>query len=334
MMYPGRVELHLHLDGALTEAFARECLVRQGLEVPQDLGAALAAKPLCEDLVDYLKCFDIPLRILQYAETLEKCAFDLVCRLAQQGYVYAELRFASASHCTRGLTQEDAVDAVLRGIRAARAQHPGIGIGLLLCFMVGGDADHEATLAAARRFLGQGVVGVDMAGAEGMVPMERYRPLFARAAAEGIPFTIHAGECGSWENVLTALSFGAKRIGHGTAAIRSAECMERLKQTGAALECCFTSNVQTRAVADPDDHPIRKFWQAGLRVTVNTDNPTVSATTLAAEHRALADRFGFTDADFYRMDRIALESAFVQEKEKQALFARLEALWTPSENNP
>lgn len=332
-MYPGRVELHLHLDGAVTEAFARECLERQGLEAPQNLSAELAAKPLCENLVDYLKCFDIPLRILQYAETLEKCAFDLVCRLAQQGYVYAELRFAPASHCTKGLTQEDAVEAVLRGIRAARTQHPEIGIGLLLCFMVGGDDDHAATLAAARRFLGQGVVGVDMAGAEGMVPMEHYRPLFAQAAKEGIPFTIHAGECGSWENILTALSFGARRIGHGTAAIRSAECMERLRQTGAVLECCFTSNLQTRAVASPDEHPIRAFWQAGLRVTVNTDNPTVSATTLAAEHQALADRFGFTDEEFYQMDRIALESAFAEKTEKQALLTRLEALWTASESD-
>ena len=83
-MYPGRVELHLHMAGALTEAFARECLKQQGIKEPEDLAAALAAQPLCE-VVDYLKCFDIPLHILQYAETLERCAFDLVCRLAGQG---------------------------------------------------------------------------------------------------------------------------------------------------------------------------------------------------------------------------------------------------------
>ena len=326
-MYPGRVELHLHLDGAVTEAFARECLVHQGQEIPKDLGAALAARPLCENLVDYLRCFDIPLRILQYAETLERCAFDLVCRLACQGLIYAELRFAPASHCARGMSQQDAVEAVLRGIRAAREKHPEIQIGLLLCFMVGGDSDHAATLSAARQFLGRGVVGVDMAGAEGMVPMEHYRPLFAQAAKEEIPFTIHAGECGSWENIETALSFGAKRIGHGTAAVCSAECMERLRESETALECCFTSNVQTRAVARPEDHPIRAFWEKGLRVTVNTDNPTVSATTLAAEHEALAVRFGFTDTEFYQMDRIALESAFVDREEKRRLLARLEKLW-------
>ena len=326
-MYPGRVELHLHLDGALTEAFARECLAKQGLEVPEDLAGALAARPLCENLVDYLKCFDIPLRILQYADALERCAFDLVSRLARQGLVYAELRFAPASHCAKGLTQQQAVEAVLRGIRAARKEYPEIGIGLLLCFMVGGDKDHAATLDAARQYLGQGVVGVDIAGAEGMVPMEQYRPLFARAKAEGIPFTIHAGECGSWENILTALSFGARRIGHGTAAIRSRECMDRLRESGAALECCFTSNVQTRAVADPAEHPIRSFQQAGLRVTVNTDNPTVSATTLANEHRVLAERFGFSDEEFYLMDRTALESAFVSDEEKKTLLTRLEALW-------
>ncbi|WP_283129407.1 adenosine deaminase [Allofournierella massiliensis] len=331
-MYPGRVELHLHMDGALTEAFARECLKQQGIKEPEDLAAALAAQPLCENLVDYLKCFDIPLRILQYAETLERCAFDLVCRLAGQGYVYAELRFAPASHCAKGLTQQQAVEAVLRGIRAARVQYPEIGIGLLLCFMVGGDADHEATLNAARQYLGQGVVGVDMAGAEGMVPMEHYRPLFARAKAEGIPFTIHAGECGSWENILTALSFGARRIGHSTAAIRSPQCMERLRESGAALECCFTSNLQTRAVATPAEHPIRAFQQAGLRVTVNTDNPTVSATTLANEHRVLADQFGFSDEEFYRMDRTALEAAFVGEGERKALLARLETLWAEGQS--
>ena len=220
---------------------------------------------------------------------------------------------------------------MLRGIRAARVQYPEIGIGLLLCFMVGGDADHEVTPDAARQYLGQGVVGVDMAGAEGMVPMEHYRPLFARAKAEGIPFTIHAGECGSREYPHRPFPSG-----QGASATAPRPSVRRSAWNGCGRAAGAGDAGFTRIGGPgrwpPAEHPIRVFQQAGLRVTVNTDNPTVSATTLANEHRVLADQFGFSDAEFYRMDRTALEAAFVEDGQRKALLARLETLWAEGQS--
>lgn len=120
-----------------------------------------------------------------------------------------------------------------------------------------------------------------------------------------------------------AVDFGARRVGHGVAAIQSPDCMALLRDRGIVVECCYTSNVQTRAVADPSQHPIRAFYDSGILVTVNTDNMTVSDITQAKEHAKLRERFAFTDADFLRMDENAVRGAFLPEEEKTALLQRL-----------
>ena len=324
-MYQGKVDLHLHLDGSLSEPFMRDRLRKYGLPVPEDLHKAMAAPPVCHDLADYLKMFDLAGSVLQRADALEACAFDLVGRLAEQGLIYAEIRFAPALHLSSGLTQEEAVESVLRGLRRGEAAHPSIRTGLLLCFLLGDDVHHAGTLAAGLRYFGAGVAGMDLAGAEGLHPMESYIPLFAQVREAGMPFTIHAGECGSYENIRTAVELGARRIGHGVAAFRSADCMALLRERGTVMECCYSSNLQTRAVPAPERHPIRAFFESGIRVTVNTDNMTVSDTSLAREHRRLREQFSFTDADFLRMDENALRGAFLPEREREALVQRLRA---------
>lgn len=322
-MYQGKIDLHLHLDGSLSVPFMQDRLEKYGLSVPADLHGAMVAPPICDNLVDYLKLFDFADSALQYADALEECAFDLVGRLAEQGLIYAEIRFAPAFHQALGLSQEEAAASVLRGLRRGEAAYPSIRTGLLLCFIVGDDANHAGTLAAGLRFFGKGVVGMDLAGPEGLRPLETYAPLFAQVREAGIPFTIHAGECGSYENICTAVNFGARRIGHGVAAMQSPDCMALLRERGTVVECCFSSNLQTRAVADPARHPIRAFYDAGIRVTVNTDNLTVSDITLAREHQKLREKFAFTDTDFRRMDENAVSGAFLPENEKMDLLEKL-----------
>ena len=148
------------------------------------------------------------------------------------------------------------------------------------------------------------------------------RPYLISSA--GAPFTIHAGECGNWENIVTAVSFGAKRIGHGVAAIQSQECMELLRERGTVVECCFSSNLQTKAVLTPESHPIEIFFRRRIAVTVNTDNTTVSDTDLAKEHQKLQKYFSFTDQDFLEMDRNALRGAFITKSDRQQLLERLD----------
>ena len=318
-MYCGSIDLHLHLDGSVTPAFAQKYLEKYHLPFPKDLTKNMQVDSDCANLVDYLKCFDIPKMILQYEESLEECAYDLVCRLAEQGILYAEIRFAPSNHCEKGLSQEAVVLAVHHGIQRAVVRHPRIKIGLLLCFLVGNGPTNEETLETAIKLYGTYVNGLDLAGAEGLVPLTAYRSLFGRASAAGVPFTIHAGECGSYENIELAVSFGAKRIGHGIAAEKSPNCMKLLEDNDIVLECCFTSNLQTRAVLEPTAHPIYQFYQRGLKVTVNVDNTTVSNTDLEKEHLAVKKYFPFTDADFLQLDQNAIDGAFLSLEEKLQL---------------
>lgn len=322
-MYTGKVELHLHLDGSMSIPFAEKYIERCGVPRPADWKAAMSVSGGCQNLNDYLRTFDLPKRLLQYGDVLEDCAYDIAARLARQGLIYAEIRFAPEFHCGAGLTQADAIACVLQGLRRAERDYPSIQTGLLICFIVGHEERHPETLKAGLHSLGNGVAGFDLAGAEGRVPMGHYRTLFEQVRSAGAPFTIHAGECGSWENIAAAVSFGARRIGHGVAAIQSQECMELLRERGTVVECCFTSNLQTKAVLTPESHPIDTFFRRGIAVTVNTDNTTVSDTDLAKEHRELKKYFPFTDQDFLEMDRNALRGAFIPEPDRQLLLERL-----------
>ena len=321
-MYRGKVDLHLHLDGSLSVSFVYQQMTKNGLSIPTDLEAALVAPVTCRNLAQYLRCFEIPNLILQYADALERCAYDLVKRLANEGIIYAEIRFAPAYHCKRGLSQKDVVEAVICGIKHAERDYPSIRVGLLLCFIVG-DENNQETLKTGIEFAGYGVSGMDLAGPEGRVPLESYKHLFEKIRSEGIPFTIHAGECGDYNNILTAISYGAKRIGHGVAACQSFECMQTLRDLEITVECCFTSNLQTRAVKKAQDHPFYKFYQFGIPVTVNTDNLTVSDTTLSKEHELLARHFPLTDEDFVKIDAFSIQGAFITQEEKKQLMSRI-----------
>ena len=190
--------------------------------------------------------------------------------------------------------------------------------------MIGSSREvNEQIVPLAAEFMGQGVVGVDLAGAEDTVPLETYAPIFEEAARSGLPFTLHAGECGSAQNVRRSVELGARRIGHGCGAIKSESCMDLLVREHIVVEACVISNLQTKIVGDVCEHPIAPFYRRGIAVTVNTDNMTCSDTTLAKEHSLLRATFGFSDEDFRKMDENAIRGAFIPEAEKAALIEKL-----------
>ena len=310
-------DLHLHLDGSLSIEVVKTLADRIGYDFGgKDVKGLLSVGENCESLPDYLKCFDLPGMLLQTEDALELASCDLVKRLAAQGLVYAEIRFAPQLHRQKGLTQEQAVEAVVRGVQAG-SRESGMYAGVLLCAMVNGsDAENEETMELAKAYLGRGVVGADIAGPEGFVPMEHFEGMFKRVYQAGVPFTIHAGECGDYENVARAVAFGAKRIGHGCAAIQSEDCMRLLEQEKITLEMCVVSNLQTKAVAGIKEHPLKKFFDRGIRVTYNTDNMTVSDTSLEREAELLISELGFREEELKKMNEYAVDGAFVGEEVK------------------
>ncbi|MCR5460283.1 MAG: adenosine deaminase family protein [Acetatifactor sp.] len=328
------VDLHLHLDGAVTVAIARKLAKLQGITLPesdQELKRLLTVPEDCESLTDFLKCFALPLSLMQTREGLSEAIRLVENDLRSQGVIYAEIRFAPQLHTEQGMTQEDAVLAALEGLKqgdltgtqsslkqgdltetqggmkqvdeeAAQGdlQSSIPKVNLILCAMRGdgNEAANEETLRLAGKYLVKdgGVVAMDLAGAEALFPTGKYRGLFSRAKELGIPFTIHAGEADGAESVKLALEYGASRIGHGVRSYEDPKVLQFLKEKQIPLEMCPTSNRQTHAVEDMEQYPFMDYLRQGLKVTLNTDDPGIEGTTLEEEYRYMEQRFGL-DAD-------------------------------------
>lgn len=196
---------------------------------------------------------------------------------------------------------------------------------LILCCMRGTSTEEEnlETVRLADRYRAKGVAAVDLAGPEAGFPTHDYRKLFQEAEALGLPFTVHAGEAAGPANIREAVGYGAARIGHGIAAAQDPPLVRMLAERQIPLECCPVSNVQTRAVARMADHPVRKFLNSGLKVTVNTDNRTVSGTDLKREYRELEENLGLTQEEKFRLLANAADAAFLPADRKASLKSAL-----------
>lgn len=311
------IELHLHLDGSLRPATVMELADRQGIELPtRDLEALtheyLEVPEDCVDLVACLKRFDLPIKVLGTPEAIRRAARELTEDLAGEGYEYAEIRFAPQYARFTGYAQEEFVEAARDGMREALAGNASMKAALILCCMRGDDnrEENQETIRLTARYLDGGICAADLAGAESLFPTERFADVFALARKLDVPYTIHAGEAAGPDSVRAALAMGPSRLGHGVRAIEDPALVKELAQRRIALEVNYTSNVQSKSFADAADHPFRRLFDAGVHVTVNTDNRTVSGITLAEEIRRIRQRFGFTEQEIAVMQKYAREAAF------------------------
>lgn len=311
-------ELHLHMDGAVRPQTALELGKELGLDfgaaTVEEMTAKMAVPADCTDLTEYLKTFEIPVALCRFPKALTRIAREVVEDQAKLGHSYVELRFAPQQSVSPLLTQAAAIEATVEGIRQGMEEHPTIRVGLILCCMRGAD-NHEENMETIRltaQYLGDVVCAADLAGAEALFPTADFAAEFALARELGIPYTIHAGEADGPESIRAALAMGAKRIGHGIHAVEDEALIARLAEEGVTLEICPTSNLQTRVVEDLRDYPLRKLFDAGVRVTLNTDNPTVSGTTLPREIALMQELLGFTDEEIATMQRYAREAAFLR----------------------
>lgn len=311
-----KVELHLHLDGSLSLDLASEL---SGLS-KEELVEKMVAPDKCQNLSDYLTKFDFPISLMQTKKNLSMIAYDLVNRLEEDEVIYAEIRFAPMFHTKKGLTMEEVVEAVLNGLR----QNKRVQSNLILCMMRGASLeDNQKTLLLAEEYLNRGVCAVDLAGAEDKYPIDDYLPLFDEARKKGIPFTIHAGENGGADEVRRAILAGASRIGHGIHALDDEKVLSLIKEKNILLEICPTSNVQTNAIDVYTNHPIKKLYQQGVSLNINTDNRTVSHISLTNEYTKLYETFSFSLLDFQKMNENAILHSFLSNEEKKELLKKL-----------
>ena len=319
-----RVELHCHLDGSLNIDFVEEMLEKQNIVVGrEELKRRLEVRPDCTSLTEYLEKFDLPLLCLQSKEGLRRAAYELVRDVAKEHVEYIEVRFAPMLSTAKGLTCREVIESVVEGLHEAGGEY-GVFASAIVCAMRHHTLQQNMEmLTVAREFMGKGVCALDLAGDESAFPTSEFRELFIQAKEWNIPFTIHSGECGSVENVREAIALGAKRLGHGIALEKSPELRKLCREKGIGIEMCPTSNVQTRAVDGMSVHPLKRFLDEGLLVSIHTDNRTVSHTTLTREEAVLKEELRLSDSEIRQCTKNAIMTAFTSDEVKQALFAML-----------
>lgn len=312
------IELHLHLDGSLRPQTVWELAKEQKIELPfqsvEEVKDKMEVPKDCKTLPEYLERFELPLLVLQQEEALERVTYELVEDLENLSVTYAEIRFAPQLSTKQGLSQAQVVEAVIRGAKRGMKDHNKIRVGLILCCMRGEELfkDNMETIEVAKQYLGDVVCAVDLAGAESLFPTELFEDIFQKAKDYEIPMTIHAGEADGAESLWKALSYGTKRIGHGVRAIEDPELIKKLVEDQITLEVCVTSNYQTKVVESIEVHPIRKLFDAGVRVTINSDNMTVSDTNIQKEIEILKTMFGFEKEELMKMEQYAADAKFLK----------------------
>ncbi len=255
-------------------------------------------------LLDYLDKFQIPLQYTQFYDNLRTITFEICEDAYLDGVRRLELRINPIIHRRAGLTSRQVLNAVRAGMKDARAQHPDMNLGITVIAIRGHGGNmakillREVVGELAEYHTSPGVVGFDIAGAERPFPPLLFREAYALARRMGLRLTAHAGEDSGPRNVWSALDdLGVERVGHGVAAAMDPELMSRLARDKVTLEVCLSSNLQTGAVQELGKHPIRTFLDKGVPITLATDNPTVSATTLTDEYLLAIGHFGLSQEE-------------------------------------
>ena len=302
-----KVELHCHLDGSLSRGFIEKRLGRKVLQ------SELSVSEDCRSLNEYLEKFDLPGKCIMDETGLKEAGYDVLKSMKQENVCYAEIRFAPLLSETPDMNCNKVIEALLAGLEKGKRDF-GVEYGVITCAMRHHSEEENARmLRTAREYLGHGVCAADLAGAESLYPMSEFMELFKKTKALGMPFTLHAGECGNVQNILDSVEAGAGRIGHGIAMRGHADVQKELQKKGIGIEMCPISNLQTKAVGSTKDYPMREFLNARLKVTVNTDNRTVSNTTLTKELEFIQKTYGITDEEIHLMMRNAVDVAFADD---------------------
>ena len=321
------VDLHLHLDGSLSAKAIIEVAQKEGIKLPgedeEELNKYLMVPENCQSLNEYLERFALPNLVLQTKFGLETCTLDLLKRLAEDGLKYVEIRMAPQLSTDKGLSQEEVVDTLVKTM--GKAANFGISSNLILCMMRGDNLKEKnlETIKGAKKFLGHGVVAMDLAGAEGLFPNEMFDEEFKLIKKFNIPLTIHAGEAAGANSVKSALKYGAVRIGHGIHSVEDEDVLNELKKKNIYLEVCPKSNLDTKTISKYDELPLKEFEKRGIKVTINTDDMTVSNTTLKQEYETLA-KMGFEEKDLKQFAKNSIEASFADTATKYYLYKFIE----------
>ncbi|HFX4551371.1 TPA: adenosine deaminase [Streptococcus agalactiae] len=322
-----KAELHCHLDGSLSLPAIRKLANMADIILPssdKELRKYVIAPAQTESLVDYLKTFEFIRPLLQTKEALRFAAYDVARQAALENVIYIEIRFAPELSMDKGLTASDTVLAVLEGLAEAQKEF-NIVARALVCGMR--QSSHKTTKDIIKHIVDlapKGLVGFDFAGDEFSYSTDSLVDLIQEVKRSGYPMTLHAGECGCAKHIADSLNLGIKRMGHVTALTGQRDLIKRFVEEDAVAEMCLTSNLQTKAASSIQSFPYQELYDAGGKITINTDNRTVSDTNLTKEYSLFVTYFGTKIEDFLVFNQNAVKASFTSDSEKDTLLHKLQ----------
>ena len=323
-----KAELHLHIEGTFEPELRFAIARRNGIELPYATVADLRAAYAFENLQDFLDIYYQGMEVLRTEQDFYDLTWAYLGRARAENVLHAEIFFDPQAHSARGVAFATVIGGLHRALEDGAAKL-GISAKLILCFLRDLPAEEAmATLEEALAYK-DWIVAVGLDSTELGHPPAGFREVFDRARAEGLLTVAHAGEEGPPEYVWQALDLlRVARIDHGNRALEDPALVARLAREGVPLTLCPLSNLKLKVVEDLSAHPLKEMLDKGLRVTVNSDDPAYFGGYVNENYRAVQEALGLTDEDLGRIARHSFEAAFLDEREKQALIARLDEYLT------
>lgn len=326
------IDLHCHLDGSVDFETARELARMNGKPELSDkeLYDLMVAGPDCHDLMYFLTKFAYIDELMQTKEAITYTVNRLVHRLHDDGAIYAEIRFAPCLHLGKGLTQEEVVEAAIAGLDDAV-----MPARLILCLVRldhdAFDAMNQKTAEVAVKYLGKGVVALDLACDDGTYAIKPYASYLNHAHQQGVPLSIHAGETttsGTW-SIRDVMELGVSRIDHGIQAYQDKELMAEIARRGLVMTVCPSSYVCTGIFPSHAAVPVRQLMQAGCKVCINTDDMTTIGTTISEEYQKARDSYNLTKEEVASLLHNAADGAFVDAALRAKLHKQIDEYYLP-----
>lgn len=319
-----KTDLHVHLDGSVRIPTIIDLAKQHKIALPtmdeQELRKLIVCGDHTVSLDDYLRGFHIVNLVLQSKEGLRRAAYELAEDAAKENVRYMEVRYSPILHTNKGLKLTEISQAVIDGLRQGEREF-GIQTGVIICGIRNMDPNTSLKLAElAIAFKNKGVIGFDLAGGEYNHPAKDHKEAFDLALKNNLNITIHAGEAYGPESIHQALHYcGTHRIGHGTRLVEDGDLLNYANDHRIPLEICIKSNLHTKAVASIQSHPIDFYIDYGLRVTINTDNRTISDTTVTDEYMLAINELGLEYSTVKYVILNGFKSAFLPYKERVRL---------------
>ena len=317
-----KAELHVHLEGTAPPELVQRIAARNGVEIPDGM-LGVDGRFRYDDFLDFLRTYDLAASVIRTGEDYRDVVYEYLCACARGGAIYVELT-ASPDHARLvGLSDEEHLDGIARGIDEAR-RDTGIEGRILISAVRNFGVEQAVRVAqytATRPH--PYVVGFSMAGDEAGYPAQDFAGAFAIVADAGLGCTVHAGEWAGPESVRAALGLPVTRISHGVRAIEEPALVGELAGRGIVLECCPTSNVVLGIYPSYEEHPLRRLSDAGVRITLGSDDPPYFGAAIESEYDICAERMGFSEGELRQITATAIDAAFCDDELRTALRARL-----------